>query len=420
MRLRTSVRFSCYAIIYFVRMKIKTGKGYISLVALIAVWSVSAQTSLPGLAVSPILGNLEKVFPRTSEFDIQMLTSLPSLLTIPFILIAGHISRRVGYIRLLYLGLSIFLLSGILYLFANDMWQLIALSALLGAGAGIIIPLSTSIVSRFFVGEYRTRQFGFSSAVSNVTLVLATILAGYLAEVQWRLSFVVYLLPVVSLILLPSLSRADKMIPVDADEETSSDGVTAFAGGVVLKPLSAYMIYYFLITFLTVAISYSLPFVMNSYGYDSGKSGVIISLFYLAIMFPGFMLNPILRYLHGRVEKVCLLMIAIGLSVILLYRSLLLIAMGCLITGFGYGIAQPFLYDRASRLAAPGSVPVALALLMTMNYIAILVYPFIADGLQHLLQIKSVHFALAANVIISFASLLVLLLFRVRKNDNEK
>lgn len=37
-------------------MKINTGRGTIPLITLVGIWSVSALTSLPGLAVSPILG----------------------------------------------------------------------------------------------------------------------------------------------------------------------------------------------------------------------------------------------------------------------------------------------------------------------------------------------------------------------------
>ena len=49
------------------RMKIQTGRGTISLITLIAIWSVSALTSLPGLAVSPILGDLTKIFPEATD-----------------------------------------------------------------------------------------------------------------------------------------------------------------------------------------------------------------------------------------------------------------------------------------------------------------------------------------------------------------
>ena len=75
-------------------MKIQTGRGTIPLITLIAIWSISALTSLPGLAVSPILGDLTKIFPKATDLDIQMLTSLPSLLIIPFILLGG--SYRKG------------------------------------------------------------------------------------------------------------------------------------------------------------------------------------------------------------------------------------------------------------------------------------------------------------------------------------
>ena len=55
--------------------RIYTGKGYIGLSALVGIWSVSALTSLPGLAVSPISEKLLTVFPSATELDIQMLTT---------------------------------------------------------------------------------------------------------------------------------------------------------------------------------------------------------------------------------------------------------------------------------------------------------------------------------------------------------
>ena len=164
-------------------MNIQTGRGTIPLITLIAIWSISALTSLPGLAVSPILGDLTKIFPKATDLDIQMLTSLPSLLIIPFILLGGKLTDKVDYVRVLKVGLWLFAASGILYLISNRMWQLIVVSALLGIGSGLIIPLSTGFVSRYFVGTYRVKQFGLSSAITNFTLVIATAVTGYLAAV---------------------------------------------------------------------------------------------------------------------------------------------------------------------------------------------------------------------------------------------
>ena len=80
-----------------------------------------------------------------------------------------NITEKINNIRLLQAGLGIFALSGILYLVSDKMWQLVAVSALFGVGSGLIVPLSTGLISHFFVGDERVRQFGYSSAITNLT-----------------------------------------------------------------------------------------------------------------------------------------------------------------------------------------------------------------------------------------------------------
>lgn len=156
-------------------MKIKTGKGTVTLAVLLAIWSVSAIASLPGLAISPILGDLNKIFPKATDLEIQMLTSLPSLLIIPFVLLAGKLSVGRDKLKILAVGLSIFFLSGVACLFARSMMWLIVISCILGIGAGMVIPFSTGLVVDYFTGDYRVRQLGYSSSINNLTLVLATV-----------------------------------------------------------------------------------------------------------------------------------------------------------------------------------------------------------------------------------------------------
>lgn len=390
-------------------MRIETGKGKIPLLTLLGIWSVSALTSLPGLAVSPVLGKLSSVFGNVSELEIQMLTSLPSLLIIPSVLIAGWFTERLGYIRLLYCGLWMFFICGVLYFFCSQMWQLIAVSALLGVGAGIIVPLSTALISRFFKGEYRTRQFGYSSAITNVTLVIATFVTGCLAEWQWRLPFSVYLLPVFSIVMLPFISRADN-IPVSDNASLSGQNITVTTD---MKHIMLYMVYYFLITYLTVVISFNLPFLLEEYGYESGSSGTLISLFFLSIMLPGFFLSPVIKMMNGRVEWVCLLVIGVGLLIIYAFDSLFMIAIGCIITGLGYGIAQPYIYDRVANVATPIKTTFALALVMSMNYVAILICPFIVDFMQKVSHVNSERFAFGLNVVITVLAIFAILLRRI-------
>lgn len=381
---------------------INTGKGSITLLALLGIWSVSALTSLPGLAVSPILEELAKIFPSATELDIQLLTTLPSLLIIPFILLAGYLSERVGHIRLLYIGLYLFLLSGALYFVCSSMTQLILVSAMLGIGAGIIIPLSTALVSIFFTGDERTRQYGYVSAITNVALVLATAVTGWLADIQWRLPFLVYLLPLVSILLVPAIRKEER--GMDVADGTGRNG----SGRIGYHRLYKYMLYYLLITYLVIIVSINLPFLLGKYGYDSAVSGLVTSLFFLAMMLPGLFINRILAVLGRNVLLWSLLLIGLGLLDVYLNSSLAFIILGCVAAGFGYGVAQPYIYDKVSTLATGSKVTYALALVMVMNYVAIVISPFIVEWGQELSGVKGEDFPFLMNTIIAAAALAII------------
>ena len=357
-------------------MKVQTGQGTIPLITLIGIFSISALNALPGLAVSPILGDLNKIFPSATDLEIQMLSSLPSLLIIPFILLSGKLTEKVNNLLLR---------------------QLIAISAMLGIGSGLIVPLSTGLISRYFVGAYRTKQFGYSSAITNITLVLATTLTGYLAEVNWHLPFLVYLFPFISIFLthylkkdLSSYHPSDD-IPSDTAKEMGKRGMN-------VKALIKLMAFYGLATFL-----------MEEYGLSSGRAGILISLFFLAIMAPGFVLNKIMQVLGRRIYMVCLLMIACGMGIILLSRSEILIALGCVLNGLSYGIIQPLIYDKTSDVAVPHKVTLALAFVMAMNYVAILLCPFIVDAVQSLFHSDSQTFAFWLNLMVALMAMFVVM-----------
>jgi len=386
-------------------MKINTGQGTIPLITLIGIWSVSALTSLPGLAVSPILGELSTIFPHATELDIQMLTSLPSLLIIPFVLLAGKLAEKRDFIRLLRVGLWLFAASGVLYLFSSRMWQLMAVSALLGIGAGLIIPLSTGLISRYFTGEYRVRQFGYSSAITNMTLVVATAVTGYLAEVHWRLPFAVYLLPLISLVLSAYLKKDAASVTIKQAAAIippiQSTPVISGKYGIHIRHLVQLMLFYGLVTYVVLAVTFNLPFLMEAHHFSSGNSGLMISLFFLAIMAPGFMLDSLVKLLRNKTKLYSLLAIAIGLLLIWISPMEWLIVPGCILVGLGYGIIQPLIYDKTVDTAIPQKTTLALAFVMVMNYLAILLSPFITDFFQWIFHTGSQEFPFIFNLCIT-------------------
>ena len=238
-------------------MKIKTGQGNMTLQKLIAIYSISMVTSLPGLAISPILGKLESIFSSTSELQLQMLESLPSFIIVPFILLAGRMSLYFNTKKLLITGLAIFFACSIAYPFADRMWALLLISGLLGIGAGLVIPFSTGLVADYFSGSYRTKQLGYVSAITNLTLVIATLLAGFLAGISWHLSFVVYCISGISLFFAFYLDEKPPFYSASAQEATPVQQ-PATHHHKKYNWLIKLMLFYYVATFLALTIPLQL------------------------------------------------------------------------------------------------------------------------------------------------------------------
>lgn len=388
-------------------MKINTGKGTIPLTALVAIWSISAIISLPGLAISPILEDLDKIFPSASELEVEMLESLPSLMIIPFMLLSGRWSVRGNKIRLLVIGSAIFLISGIGSLLSRSLVELIILGAVMGVGAGIIIPLSTGFVVDYFTGDYRIKQLGISSAVNNLALVGATSLTGYLADIEWHFAFAVYLLPAVTLILIPALSHT-------RPEPEPPQGAQRRQQGLNGRIIVGLMLFYFIITYASLVVTFNTSYLASEGGMSSSKSGLLISLFFLAIMAPGFVLNRVMNLLGKATNLWSLLVMGVGLLVMSLpHPSFLKLAVGAILTGLGYGVMQPLIYDKAATNSPPHLSTLALSLVMVVNYLAILVAPFIIDGIDWLFVTKSYSFPFLFNGLLTLVvALVTLFVFR--------
>lgn len=383
-----------------------TGTGAtITFTTLVAIYSLAIVTSLPGLAVSPILAELQKVFPKASEFKLQMLESLPSLVIIPFILLSGKLSIYLSIRKLIIGGLVVFSISSIIYLMPIDIDLMLFNSALLGVGAGMIIPFSTGLIAHYFTGARRTQQLGIVSAISNLSLVLATALAGYLAGVEWRLSFLVYCVSIVSLVLASRMAKTKKTKQEKESADVKNPEIVYknyFWGKVKTDWPIPLMIFYFVITIIVLVIPMNLSLFMEHYKIgSSASSGTLISLFFLSVTLPGFFINKLVGNVKEKNNLIWIGFIILGV-VCVMFHSMWSIVVGVVLMGLGYGVMQPLIYDRTSESATVSRVTFHLSLVMAMNYFAIILYPFIQDFIQHIAN-KSVMIPMFISLALGFS-----------------
>lgn len=386
---------------------VDSGAGKLPLITLIAILSISLTVNLPGLAISPIMGKLQDIFPHASEFEIQLLTVLPNLIIIPFMLISGKLSVGHSQSLLVTVGLVIYLFAGVLYFFAGSMVELILISALLGVGCGIVVPLAGGLIGQYFVGSARVKYLGWKSGVSNFTIILGTLFVGLVAGRNWHLPFIVYMIPIVPLCLIPFLTKnyidAHKINPVSTppyeplkepkiapnDPKTKAVKPTDvnfhFSGKIAFKLLMGVIIIYFVTTYASEVVSYYLPFTFKHYGLTTSDTGDATSLYFLTCTLAGFALPKTIKIIGKDVLIMGAIVVMITLYLIGFFHhyAAYLIAVG--IMGFAYGTMQPIIYDKATYLAPTAQESSKyFSYVLAANYVGISLTPVIVSGMSRL------------------------------------
>ncbi len=420
-------------------MQIKTGKGTISMMVVLAIWSLSLAVDLPGLAVTPIEGSLRSIFTDATDFKIQLLTVLPNLVIIPFVLLSGKLSETRHKVAVIAIGTILYLVAGVLSLFTNSLSVLIWLSCLLGAGCGLILPFSTGLIADVFTGKYRVKQMGIISAIGNVALVLATFAVGFLVAGDlshtWHRAFFVYLIPLLSLVLIPFLNKIPKSdyasapaadaksadskdadakqaaaaIPaVDADG-FSTKGQTVKGGFYVGRTIWLLLAYFFFV-FATCIPCYYLP---NFKWISSEEASTMTSTFYFAMFVIGLALTPAMK-LFRKGTFIAAASMIVGSFVLFIFvpGNTAVYIIAAALCGLGNGIAQPIFYTKATEVVTSNSKStLSLAYLQVANYVAISMVPVIIGAGEKIFHTTSTMFPF---IFIGIASAIVLVIVILR------
>ena len=405
----------------------------------VAIWSLSLGINLPGLAVTPIEGDLHTIFHGFSDFKVQLLTVLPNLVIIPFVLLSGRLSMTRHKISVIAAGVAIYVLSGVLYLFSKSLDGLIWISCLLGAGCGLMLPFTTGLIADVFTGKYKLRQMGIVSAIGNIALVAATFAVGFLANINWHLPFLVYVLPIVSLILLPWFKKIPKSdmnldedgnpvgstaaqtdsaerltVPADDDAGFSTAGQKVVGGFYIGRTIWTLLAYFFFV-FATSVPAYYLP---NLDGIDAERASIITSCIYFAMFIIGITLNSVLKVFKSCSFIMAGALLLVGFAFFAFAHTEALYIVAASLVGFGQGIAQPLFFDKATEICVNNShATLSMAYLQVANYVAIAIVPLIVELFAWMFHVDktqaTTHFPFVMNLAM-MAVVFVFIVLRVK------
>ncbi len=369
---------------------VNAGNGKMPLITLLAILSISLTINMPGLAVSPMLGKLRDIF-HSSEMEAQLVTSLPNLFMIPIVLIAGKISTPSRQTAVLMTGLITFLIGGIGCFFAKSMLALIVLGCLVGVGCGLVVPIAAGYISEWFMGKSRQQDLGLKSTTSNAMVIIANIYVGIVAAHHWHAAFVVYLTPLIPLALIPFMTQKyvnkHRILNTQEDEtekaateKTDAKAPYHFQGSTSTWMLVSLICLYMFLTYATTSISYYAPFCMEHFGMSTTEVGVVTAMYYLMCAVCGAVVTPLKKLFGKNTLFISLALCAAGLFGIGFTHNFWIYVISSLVTGFGYGIIQPVIYNKTTYVAPNRKLGTQyFGYVLSANYVSIMMVPFV-DG----------------------------------------
>ncbi|MBD2329638.1 MFS transporter [Alkalinema sp. FACHB-956] len=187
----------------------------------------STMTIMAGAAISPALPKIQEHFAEISDADfwVKLLLALPSLFTAIAGAPVGSLIDRYGRRPFMVGAVLLYGIAGSAGLLLENLTGLLLSRAFLGIAVAAITTISAALIADYYTGATRAKVLGWQSAAMGLGGVVFVLFGGFLAEFNWRMPFLIYLvafiaLPLVWLALpepvhLKTRSRQGRPLPPD-------------------------------------------------------------------------------------------------------------------------------------------------------------------------------------------------------------
>ncbi len=319
-----------------------------------------AMLSMAPLGIVPSIALIAQSFPESSASEVQMLTAIPSLMSLVAAVVVARIANVIPRKVLAAAGPTLVLVGGILpFLLPANLPLMLVCSGVLGMGVGFVTNLTQVLITDLIAPEERQAAMGLNTVFVNVGGIFMMFVGGILAGGGWKNNYLVYL------VALPILIAVAAFIPLkgadtDGSAETApkpkmSESITANVIGIAIVG--------FLFNLLYNVFSNNIAMMLSDSGIgDAGLSGTVSSIGLIGGMIAGVLVGKLVPHFQK---------ISLGVAFIILgaaYVVIATVADGTVITvaAFFTGVAMTFLMAQApflislstTSLTMPGAMAV--------------------------------------------------------------
>ncbi len=320
--------------------------------------------------VAAILADIAREFPHVSTTTIQLLMTFPSLFIVGLTLISAWLSNFVSKKILVYLGLVLVSVSGILsFLFHDNLISLFLWAGILGIGIGLVVPMAFSFISDYFDEEEQSVMMGLQSSASNIGSMVMTLVGGFLASISWNYDYLVYLLAI------PGLLLTCIYVPRNQIKKIKSSNKKVIPKNVWLYGLIAFM---FMLVFYMGPTNLSLFVAEEGIG-SNALAGMAATIFLLGGALMGILFGFVSSKIGLKTIPIGFFILAIGFIIMSKANYASVFYLGSFLAGSSISLTLPQCMLRVSLLDNKEEVTLGLAIVMACGNLGTFAAPMLTN-----------------------------------------
>jgi MFS family permease len=268
-----------------------------------------------------------------------ILLSIPALFIILGAPLVGWMSDNVGRKNLLNGSLLIFGISGASGYFADSFFFMFVGRGILGLSIAGIKTATVAMVGDYYEGAERNKVIGWQGSAMKIGGVVFMLLGGFLANFNWQVPFLGYML---AFVILPSgFIALSERLP--AAERTQTPGVDTALPAIPFWPATYVFVSAFLASGLFFITPVQLPFYLrNAFSASPFEMGAAIALGNTV----GALISLVYHRFKSRMNFVAIyavifLSMALGYFIVAVAGSYMVALVGMVVAGIGFGLYVP-------------------------------------------------------------------------------
>ncbi len=356
---------------------------------------VSSLTIMSMITISASLPDMSKAFEAypNGVALVKLSLSFPALFIALSAMIAGIVIDKFGRLKLLGVALVLYAAGGSSGYWLDDINLILAGRALLGICVGISMTVVTTLVADYYQGKARQKFAGLQIAIMSIGGIIFITLGGILADIGWRVPFLLYFF---SLLILPFtyLFLKEPKVISQASSATPAIKAPGIIWFVFLNVMLMWVIFFI--------IPVQIPFYLKSIGVEKNALiGIAIASTTLFSAVASFSYSRIKDTFGFRqIFGIGYFLMALAYAVIAYGNSFGMVMVGMLFAGLGMGLMIPNANVWVMQLAPAEVRGREIGRLTTFWFMGQFISPLVLLPLLDIVSLSQLFYMLCAVLLV--------------------